>query len=311
LRRALALLLLLAALSRPVQAADDDIRREVEAAMARNDRAAALAALDAVVAPGAPRSRARSVAAARAALDLVGGPDGNLRAARILADTLKTDRSDSQGAWSIAVGLRARAIRGDFDRPASEELLRAMMRLYPEDLVYAYDLAQVYRDGGSTDAARGVYKEIVALAPSETRARQTLAVLEEDRGDLAAALAVYDDLIAAGAAQGAPDLGAHLSKARVLLWKSHDLAAARRALDAGLAAVRASPPSTGREEWLSRFEWTARDIEQAEARRASLHRLRTRLDVTLGLTAGVWVLLVGGGLLLLRRAGWIRRQGDA
>jgi len=308
LKRALALLILLAAGAAAARAGDDDIRREVEAAMARNDRAAALAALDAVIAEGAPRSRIRSVAAARAALDLVGGPDGNLRAARILADTLKLDRTDNQGAWSIAVGLRARVIR-DFDRPAAEELLRAMMRIYPEDLVYAYDLARVYRDGGSTDAARGVYLEIAALAPSETRARQSLALLEEDRGDLDAALTVYDGLIASGVAHESPDFAAHLSKARVLLRKKHDLPAARRALDAGLVAVRATPPSTQREEYLSRFEWTERELDQEEARRVSLHALRTRLDRVLALTAAAWLLVLGGGLVLLRRMGWVGGAG--
>jgi tetratricopeptide (TPR) repeat protein len=304
LRRALVLLLLLAAAAGDARAGDDDVRREVEAAMARNDRAAALALLDAVTAPGAPRSRARSVAAASAAMNIVGGPDGNLRAARILADTLRTDRTDNGGAWSLAVGLRARVIRV-FDRPAAEELLGAMKRIYPEDLVYAYDLARVYRDGGSTDAARAVYAEIAALAPSETRARQALALLEEDRGDLAAALAVYEDLIKSGAAQETPDFAAHLSKTRVLLRKSHDLPAARRALDAGFAAVRAAPPSTEREDYLVRFDWTARELAQEEARRASLHELRARLDRTLALTAAAWLVVLGGGLLCLRRAGWL------
>jgi len=304
LRRLLLLALLIAAAARAGFAGDDDIRREVEAAMARNDRAAALAALDAVTAPGAPRSRARSVAAAGAAMNAVGGPDGNLRAARILADTLRTDRTDSGGAWSLAVALRVRVLR-DFDRTAAEELFRAMMRIYPEDLVYAYDLARVYRVGGSTDAARAVYAEIAALAPSETRARQALALLEEDRGDLAAALAVYEDLIKSGAAQGTPDFAAHLSKTRVLLHKSHDLPAARRALDAGFAAVRAAPPSTQREDWLARFDWTARELAQEEARRASLHELRARLDRTLALAAAAWLVVLGGGLLCLRRAGWL------
>lgn len=304
MRRALVLLLLLAAAAGDARAGDDDVRREVEAAMARNDRAAALALLDAVTAPGAPRSRARSVAAASAAMNIVGGPDGNLRAARILADTLRTDRTDNGGAWSLAVGLRARVIRV-FDRPAAEELLGAMKRIYPEDLVYAYDLARVYRDGGSTDAARAVYAEIAALAPSETRARQALALLEEDRGDLAAALAVYEDLIKSGAAQETPDFAAHLSKTRVLLRKSHDLPAARRALDAGFAAVRAAPPSTEREDYLVRFDWTARELAQEEARRASLHELRARLDRTLALTAAAWLVVLGGGLLCLRRAGWL------
>ena len=302
--RTLVLLLVLAAAAGPARAGDDDVRREVEAAIARNDRAAALAALDAVTAPDASRSRARSVAAASAAMNTVGGPDGNLRAARILADTLRTDRSDNGGAWSLAVGLRARVIR-DFDRPAGEELFRALMRIYPEDLVYAYDLARVYRVGGSTDAARAVYKEIAALAPSETSARHTLALLEEDRGDLAAALAVYDDLIASGAAQGTPDLAAHLSKTRVLLWKVHDLPAARSALAAGLAATRTSAPGAERDDYDARFDWTGRQLEQEASRRVLLHELRARLDRTLAAVAGVWLVVLGGGLLWLRRAGWL------
>ena len=299
------LLLLVAAVASAARAGDDDIRKEVEAALARNDRAAALALLDAVTAPGAPHSRAKSVAAARAAMDAVGGPEGNLRAARILAETLKTDRSDAMGAWTLAVGLRARVIR-DFDRPAAEELLSAMMRIYSDDFAYyAYDLARVYRDGGSTDAACAVYKEIAAIAPSETRARHTLALLEEDRGDLAAALAEYDKLIAAGNAQGTPDFAAHLSKARVLMQKSHDLPAARQALDAGVAAVRAAPPGSDRDDYAERFDWTLRALGQEEARRAQLHEMRARLDRTLAFTAIAWLMVLGGGLVLLRRGGWL------
>lgn len=305
MRRALALFVLLAAAATSARAGDDDIRKEVEAALARNDRAAALSALDAVVAPGAPRSRGRSVAAARAAMDVVGGPDGNLRAARILADTLKTDPTDSQNAWTLAKGLRARVIR-DFDRPAAEELLRAMMSIYPGELIYGYDLARVYRIGGSSDAARDVYAQIVALAPSETLARQELALLAEDRGDLATALAIYDDRIARGDTQGTPDLAAHLSKTRVLIWKTLDLPAARRALDAGLAAVKAAPPSAERENYLASFEWTARDLEREEARRATLHDLQAHLFWTLVFAVAAWLLVLGGGIVALRRAGWLR-----
>jgi predicted Zn-dependent protease len=304
LRRLLLLALLIAAAARAGFAGDDDVRREVEAAMARGDRAAALAALDAVTAPDAPRSRARSVAAAHAALEVVGGPEGSLRAARILVDTLAKDRSDSQGAWSLAVGLRARAIR-EFDRPTAEEILRGLMRIYPEELSYAYELAQVYRDGGATDAARAVYAEIAAVAPSERRARQTLAVLEEDRGDLAAAIAVYDEMIAFGARQATPDFAAHLSKTRVLLHKVHDLDAAARALAAGLAAVRTAAPSTEREDYIARFDWTSRELEQEKNRRAELHVLRARLDRTLVIAALAWLVVLGGGLAWLRRAGWL------
>jgi hypothetical protein len=292
-------LLLLAAVARGGDG--DGITKEVADALARGDRAAALAALDAVTGPGVPRDRQRSVEAARAAMDLVGGPDGDLRAAHILVDALKLDRSDRQGAYTLAMGFKKR-LNSAFDFPALRELLEGVAQLYPEDLAFRLQLASALRRAGLAEEARQEYAKIILLAPSDSDSRLALALLEEERGAIDAAIAVYDDLIALRRPPGQAGLEAHLLKTQLLRGRKHDFERARQAIEAGVAAANACEPSAQRDEYLSRFDAERRDIEADEAHRKELRALRDDVNHKLWGAVGAWVLVLGGGLALLRRA---------
>jgi tetratricopeptide (TPR) repeat protein len=300
MRAAWALVVLLCA---SASAQDVGIGKTVEDALARGDRAAALAALDAVTAPGAPRDRRKSVEAARAAMDVVGGPEGNLRAARILVDALKLDRSDREKAYSLAMELRRRT--WDVDLEAGQELLGGLVRIYPEALEFNSDLAMQYRHAGLSDLARAQYEKIRTLAPSDRSCRYELALMHELRGALDDAIATYDDLIALRSDDPQPELRAHLLKTRLLLLTARDLPAARRALESGLAAAEAAPPGRERDVYVEEFRSLRADIDHAEESRRTLFDLRRKLHATLGWTTAVWLLVVGGGVVLLRRAKWI------
>jgi tetratricopeptide (TPR) repeat protein len=300
-----ALLFVLALASSSFAGDDGVVRAMVAKALESGDRPAALAALDTVLEPDTPYDRRRSVEAARAAMDLVGGADGNMRAARILVDALRHDRSDSEGAYTLAMGFRSRAARREVDPAAAQEFFRGLAEIYPESLEFAYDLALAYRDSGLAEDALAVYARIVDVAPSETRARHELAVLDEDRGALGEAVAVYDDLIRLHAQDPRPALRAHWSKASLLLWKSHDVAAARKALEAGIAAADAAAPGPQRDEYLARFDSFRTDLELEETHRAALREVGKRLDAALAAATAAWVIALGGGVACLRRAKWL------
>ncbi len=300
---AAALVLLLVAAS--AKGDDDGIAREIGEALARGDRPAALAALDAVTLPGAARNRRRSVEAAGAAMNQLGGPDGNVRAARILVDALRLDRSDQENAYTLAMGLRARAVRGELDFESAREILGGLAHVYPEHLEFAKDLALAYRDAGRTAEARDEYARIAELAPSDRDSRLALAVLLEDAGSLNEAVAVYDELIALRAGGDRPDLLAHLNKGWLLLDKAHDCARARSALEEGVKAAQAAATGVEREQYLARFRSLRDDIEAEERRRVRLRSLGARLDRVLAWTAAAWLIVLGGGVLLLRRARWL------
>lgn len=286
-------------------AGDTGIAREVADALARGDRPAALAALDEVIRPGAVRDRRRSVEAARAAMEQVGGPDGNVRAARILVDTLKLDRSDQEDAYTLAKGLRARAVRGELDFESAHEILSGLAHVYPEYVEFAKDLALAYRDAGRTEEALAEYRKIADLAPSDRDSRLALAVLLEDRGSLGEAVAVYDELIRIRAGGDHPDLLAHLNKGWLLLDKAHDCARARTALDAGVAAAQSAATGVEREQYLARFRSLADDIEAEERRRVRLRSLGSHLGTVLAWTFAAWAAVLGGGVVLLRRIRWL------
>jgi tetratricopeptide (TPR) repeat protein len=298
MRLAAALVLALAATAFAGDAAE--VQRAVEEALARDDRAEELRVLDSVIAPDAPRDRKTSVQAARLAMERVGGSEGNLRAARILCDTLKTERGDGEGAFTLAKVLGRRVY--DFDLPVARELFEGLVGVYPEILDFRYDLAQTYRHSGLADLARAQYEKISEIAPAERRAKYELAFLHEDRGDVEAAAKVYDELIALSANDPQPDLLAHLDKGWLLLNKAHDCDRARKALEAGLAAANASAPGPARDEFLNRFDWLRADLVREETHRKELRELRRHLDGVLVGTAAAWAIVLGGGLVLLRRA---------
>jgi hypothetical protein len=282
--------------------AEETLTKEVAEAVARGDRAAALARLDAAL--RAPRDRAQSAEAARAAMDVVKGPEGNLLAARILVAELKRNASDAEDVRFLASELRRRS--KDADLPAHQELLRGLAEIYPEDeMSIDKELARSYRLSGRTAEARETYAHVAAAWPNDVHSRWQLAFLNAELGDLDAAEAVFDQLIAIGAAAGRPDVDANKSKIDFLLRVRRRLDAARKALEEGEAAVRAAPPSPERESALEAFAWYGRRIAADEKRRATLRDMRSRLNAALAWTAVAWAGLLGGGLVFLRRRNWI------
>jgi tetratricopeptide (TPR) repeat protein len=301
MRRILAVVLLAAG---SAYAGDEkDIRKTVEEALARGDRAAALAALDAVVEPGAPPDRIRCRDAANAAMDLVGGTDGHVRAVRALVGALKLDRSDRDGVYTLTMGVKRRL--KDVDLVAAQELLRGLVRIYPEELGFNNELATAYRHSGLSDQALAQYEQIKDLAPSDRECRYTIAFLQEMRGTLDDAVATYDDLIGMRADDAQPELKAHWLKTQLLLGKAHDLPAARKALDAGVAAATRALPGQDRDWYLDAFNGVAAELDYQEAARATLQNLRGHLNSVLLWVSVAWVMVLGGGLATLRRAKWI------
>jgi tetratricopeptide (TPR) repeat protein len=300
MRAAVALVVLAAAVARAGDG--DEVKKKVEEALARGDRAAALAVLDEVIEPGAPRSRPKSLAAAQASVDVVGGPDGNLRAARIIVDALKLDRADAE-LHAFAMRLSKRL--WDVDLPAEQELLRGLVRIYPEELDFSNDLATEYRHAGLSDMALAQYTKIKDIAASDRPCRYELALMYELRGDVDAAIKEYDELIALRDGDAQPELNAHRLKARLLLDAAHDLAAARKALDVAAAAAQGAAPGRERDWYVDVFKSMKSDLEEQERTRRELRDLRGKLDAAMLGTAAAWIVVLGGGLMTLRRAKWI------
>lgn len=304
--RAARLLLAAAALAlgASLARADGEIRAKVQEALDRGDRTAALAAIDAVLAaPPQELERRFAVEAASAATSLVGGREGNVRAARLLLGALARDPSDALGAYSLAMGLRRKTRDADLD--VSIELLLGLVRIYPAEIEFARDLARAYRYAGLVDDAVAQYERIAALAPSDQDARYRLAFLRAQRGEFEKALQVYDELIELRRHDPRPDLYAAWTKADLLLEKVHDLERAEAALVAGRQAAERTENAALREDYLARFEELRGRITEERARRERLARLRRALDRTLAGTALAWAAALGGGLYLLRRARWL------
>jgi tetratricopeptide (TPR) repeat protein len=243
------------------------------------------------------------VAAARAALEVVGGPQGRLRAAEIVVEELKHDRSDRDRAWSLAMDVKRKAW-AEFDPEALLPLLNGLVAVYPEQLAYRYDRALAHGYMGRVGDAIADYRAIVHNAPSESDAQYRLAFLLEETGDLDGAAGVYDKLVAQEQRDPAL-LRAHLLKTRLLRSTVRDYAAARRAVDAAVALARELPASTDRDRYLPLFDEERRVIGQAEQDRETLLALRSTLDRVLVGVALAWAAVLGGGVILLRRARWI------
>jgi hypothetical protein len=215
------------------------------------------------------------------------------------------DRSDRGGAYTLAMRLRKRAVRREADTKTAQELFLGLTSVYPDTVEFQYDLALAYRDAGRPDDARRVYAGIATSVPAEARARHELAVLEEDRGALGNALALYDASIRLRENEPKPDLAAHLSKTSLLLWKAHDLAAAKDAFAKGVAAVAAAAPGPERDDYASRFDAMKTDLAVVETRHARLRDVRRHLDAVLWGVAAAWAAVLGGGVAWLRRAKWL------
>lgn len=263
-----------------------DVRRAIEEAARDGRTGDAVALLDRLVAPEAPRDRARHVAAARAAMEFLPSETGAPYAARLLAEALRLDPSDADGAWSAAQDLRRDLLRR-VDAENGARFLEKLIEIYPAVSVYRHDLGVLLLDAGRRDEAIQVLELMHRTAPSDTRAAYILATLAEDAGDTAAALRWYEAVLR----ERPGELRAHLLMSVLLATTVGDLDAARAALDAGARAATAAAAPL-REDYLRRFDEERRRIAGLEARRRDVQVIARRIDVTLAGLAVVWLGLV-------------------
>ena len=274
---------------------DPGLKAHVESSLARGDRAGAVRAIEEAAAAD-PASR---LDAARTAFDVLQGADGNLLAARLVAQRLEKAPEDGD-AILLAARLRERLLR-DADVAAGCELLPALRKLRPEDPDVRRDLARLLRYAGRREEARDAYSEIVRLRPADEVSRLQIASIEEELGNPDRAVAIYDDIL-----RRLPrNLDVYLLKARMLRYRKADCAGARAALESGIAAANSDPPLSGRDDSLSRFDAELRAIAEQERHREELRGLGRRIDRLLAWTIAGWLAVLGGGVVLLRRARWL------
>jgi len=205
------------------------------------------------------------------------------------------ENSSHPEAWRLGYGL-PRRVRDGLDVENGEPFLREMIEIYPDYMHFKYALGDLLYDAGRSGEADAVYDQIVREAPDDTRARYKQAVLRELEGNAEDSLAIYNEIIAKGV-----DLYAHRYKVK-LLW--HVLArfdAADAALEEAFVAVDAAPPGRVRDEIRAELEWDQSRIAERRKERAKLAAANERTDrILIGLVAG-WIVVLGGGVALLRR----------
>lgn len=274
---------------------DSGLKARVEAALAHGDRSGAARAIEEAAA-GDPAS---GLAAARTAFDVLQGAEGNLLAARYIARTLATAPADAD-AILLAAEVRERVMR-DADVAAGCELLGALRKVRPEDAEVCKDLARMLRYAGRREEARDAFAEVVKLRPADEQSRLQMAILSEELAEPDRAVAVYDDVL-----HRLPRyLEVYLLKARTLRLRKSDCAGARAALEAGVAAANLDPPVSGRDDYLTRFDAELRAIADQERHAVELRDLGRRIDRLVAWTITGWLAVLGGGVVLLRRAKWL------
>jgi hypothetical protein len=279
--------------------ADDDFergsaRREVETAVKSGDEAKALAYLDGLLRDGTPRIRARHVEAAHAAWDLLPKSDAAPRAAQLLAEALRLDASDRDGAWKLAQAVRTDLVRR-VDVDTGLRFLSKLAEIYPSVPYYRHDAALLALDGSRRAEARQHLEANLHLAPADSWAADRLAILlEEDEQPLAAS-EVYDRLIAARPGE----VTAHLSKAKVL--GGFDRPKARAAIAAGEAAAAAHPDPAERAYWAQRLAEERFRLDAADRRVETIGAMRSRVKWAAGIALALW-LVAAAGLVRATRA---------
>lgn len=274
-----------------------EIRAAVEAAVkeGRPDKAGEI--LRGLLETDVDTGGRRVVEGARAAMDLLPREGGNTIAAALLAKAIQEGSSGRASAWTAAQDLRRRLL-AELDVENGRFLLGQLIDVYPQELSYRYDLGRLLMDAGQTRDARAAYLGIATQAPSEVDARYTAAWLADLLGDVDAALAEYEALI-----RERDDLWAHVVKARLLLSRRRDHAAARAAIDAGYKAAHAQAPGEHRDKYLALLDEEKIAVERAVDRRERLREIDGRLDGHLTVIGVGWLVVLVGGLVVLRRRG--------
>lgn len=290
-------------------AAEEGVRERVKEAVAAGDVAAAEAVLESVW--SADDSSTTDLVEGLEAADTFLPPGAALRHRASLAARLVTDPpTDSrvwESVWSTAMELRHQVV-DEVELEGGRRLLEAVRAALPNDPRPLEDLAELNYDAGRSEDARRLYEELEKMVPGRTRAVFRLARLAEYRGDVARALEWYDYLI--DLARDTDDveidyeaLYAYQSKVQLLSDKFAADAAAQATLDEWERVLAEVPPGAERDRSEATHERVAQDVADNAARRRALREIRASVRTKNLWITGVWVLLIGGGVLLLRRRG--------
>ncbi len=273
------------------------LRKQVEDAILAGDEASAVRLIDDLIDDLGNVERARVVEGGRAAYELLPHATGNARAATLLAEALERDDSEAGGAWRLAIDLQRRLL-ADLDYAAGEPFARRIARVYPEEPYYLRELGKLQVDTGRPRAARETFERVQALAPSDVDTLRQLAAIEEKLGNAREAVRLWDRVI-----ETRDELRSHYTRARVLAGAR--LRAYEKALEGiavGLDKARNAPPGEVRDYYLEQFDQLKARVESDIEQRDRLVALDVRLDRILWALGAGWLVLLGGGVALLRRS---------
>ena len=219
---------------------------------------------------------------------------GNRVASALLLATLRENRSQPD-AWQLSFRIRDRVMDG-LDLECGEAFLQSMIALYPDQMRFRYYLTDLYMKGGRPGDADRQCMEILRQAPNDTWARQIQGLLRELDGRTDEALELYQQIHDING-----DLDPLLYRVRILIDPVRDYAAAELALREAFAAVETAPVGRTRNKVRADLEYEQSRLEDERERRSKLLETAARIDeLVLKIGAG-WALLLGGGLMFLRR----------
>lgn len=229
-------------------------------------------------------------------------------AARIV-DERPTGREVWENSWALANRLRHQVV-DEVELEGGTRLIEALSRALPDNSGFAFDLAYLHFRAGEPARARELFEVVERKYPGQTHAAYHLASLAEDRGEPERALEWYRHLIDLADESGDParlerELYAHESRTRLLsfILGRHD--EAERTADQWERAIEAAPAGEARDRSEAQLNWERDEIQRRKRQRDDIQRLRAEVDRKNTWILGGWVLFLGGGLLFLRRRGWV------
>jgi tetratricopeptide (TPR) repeat protein len=285
------------ALVSPARAADVEAILEQAAAAAADDPGAAADLLSGV-AVREDASAEQRVRATQIAFDRLPFAAGNAVAAELVLATLR-DNHSQPAAWQLALRIRDRVMDG-LDLQNGEPFLRSMIDLYPDQMRFRHYLANLYLNAGRPGEADRQCMEILRQAPADTRALHIQAYVRELDGRKEESLDLYARIHDIDG-----DLDPLVYRVRILIDSMRDYSAAETALEEAFAAVDAAPVGRKRNAVRASLEYEQRRLQDERERRADLLDGSSRLDrLLVGILAG-WFVILGGGLVYLRRRGLV------
>lgn len=297
--------LMLISVCAAARAQDEPLRERVVRAVRDRDLVRAVSLLEEVALDPAKRAITDYTEGAEAAIDLLPPEIGNPLAARLAERGLEVGGATDKRVWAAVTKVRHRVVE-DCDAEVGAPFLRVVMDCYRNETVpleFRYELANLLRAAGRQSDALLEYEAIVRDRPGEFRAVLNVEEIREDRGDVPSALDALRQYLAAPSADRSVEgeLNVRLNLVKVLLHTQHDFDAARTEIDAAREIVARLPRGPERD----RFEgWFAAEEQALGDRREHARRvlgLIERIDHILAVTSVVWVLLLGGGVVSLRR----------